>query len=350
MGRWQWALLAALTIVLVVLFYKGGVGGAFFLAPLLAGVVCALSGSSIRIPQSSTLVSQAVIGCMVGSSLDAKMLGFMLASWPVVIFVVLSTGAAATAMAWVLARTGRFDAQTAAWGSMPGAASMVVSMAAELGGDARLVAFMQYVRVIIVVSTASLVAHLLTGAAHGGAPPPPAPLLAHLRSADVGFVQTAQTLIVAAIAFTAGRFLKIPAGPLIISATLAAILHLNHILDIKLPFWLLAIAYVAVGWYVGLQFDRQVLTLAFRSVPVMVMAIFVLIAICAAAGAGVSHFLNVDPLTGYLASSPGGLDSITILALDNKTNLSVIVTIQTLRFFAVLLAAPYLARSISRFI
>ena len=47
---------------------------------------------------------------------------------------------------------------TGVWGSSPGAASAMVVMADAFGADARLVAFMQYLRVVCVVVVASLIA------------------------------------------------------------------------------------------------------------------------------------------------------------------------------------------------
>ena len=53
----------------------------------------------------------------------------------------------------VLARTTQMDAPTAALGMMAGGASGIVGMSGDLGGDDRLVAFMQYARVFVVVLT-----------------------------------------------------------------------------------------------------------------------------------------------------------------------------------------------------
>jgi uncharacterized membrane protein AbrB (regulator of aidB expression) len=53
---------------------------------------------------------------------------------------------------------------TAIWGSSPGAATAMTLMSESYGADMRLVAVMQYLRVVLVVLTASLVARLLLGA------------------------------------------------------------------------------------------------------------------------------------------------------------------------------------------
>ena len=49
---------------------------------------------------------------------------------------------------------------TALWGTSPGAASVMTIMAESYGADVRLVAFMQYFRVVVVAVVAALVTKL----------------------------------------------------------------------------------------------------------------------------------------------------------------------------------------------
>ena len=64
----------------------------------------------------------------------------------------------------VLARTTSLDTPTAALGMVAGGASGIVGISGELGADDRLVAFMQYLRVLLIVLlTPVLVALVLPG-------------------------------------------------------------------------------------------------------------------------------------------------------------------------------------------
>jgi hypothetical protein len=65
--------------------------------------------------------------------------------------LVASTIVAAALAGWILARWGSIPAATAAWGSAPGGASAMTAMSVEYGADPRVVAFMQYLRVTVVV-------------------------------------------------------------------------------------------------------------------------------------------------------------------------------------------------------
>src|SRR3712207_6530001 len=73
------------------------------------------------------------------------------ADWLPVLLASAATLMLSLAAGWALARFTPTDTRTAALGMVAGGASGIVGMADELGGDDRLVAFMQYARVLIVV-------------------------------------------------------------------------------------------------------------------------------------------------------------------------------------------------------
>ncbi len=56
---------------------------------------------------------------------------------------------------------------------------------------------------------------------------------------------------------------------------------------------------------------------------------------------------HVDPLTAYLATSPGGADSVAIIASSTKVNVPFVMAMQTARFVFVLLTGPGIARLIA---
>ena len=59
--------------------------------------------------------------------------------------------------------------------------------------------------------------------------------------------------------------------------------------------------------------------------------------------------LGGDPLTAYLATSPGGMDSIAIIAAASRdVNLSFIMALQMARFLFVLFFGPAVSRLVAR--
>jgi uncharacterized membrane protein AbrB (regulator of aidB expression) len=69
---------------------------------------------------------------------------------------------------WALVRTRGLDPPTATLGMVAGGASGIVGMAHELGADDRLVAVMQYLRVLVVVVLTPVVVALAFAHPHGG--------------------------------------------------------------------------------------------------------------------------------------------------------------------------------------
>ena len=59
-------------------------------------------------------------------------------------------------------------------------------------------------------------------------------------------------------------------------------------------------------------------------------------------------FAGIDPLTAYLATSPGGADSVAIIAASSHVDVPFVMALQTGRFLVVLLIGPRLARFVAR--
>lgn len=334
-----WILLAALSFLSAWGMERLSVPAPFLLGPMLVAILFGVAGAGLGLPRQAFWCSQAVIGCQVAHAVTGAVLLSILADWPAMLGVVAATLLAAALVGWGLARFGSLTGPTAAWGSAPGGAAAMVAMSGEFGADARMVAFMQYLRLVLVVATASLVAGLIGV----GTPQLPSSSMEAGSPAAI-----AGTLAVAAVGVLIARRFKVPAGGMLVPMVLGAALKSAGILDMALPGPVPAVAYALLGCHIGLQFDRAAIRHALRVLPQMVLGTGLLMGLC-----GLSAFLlmtlaGIDPLTAYLATSPGGLDSITVIAVGSGADLSFVLALQTLRLFAVVLAGPFLARLICR--
>lgn len=318
---------------------------ALLLGPMLAAIAFGSSGARLRVPRWTFIVAQGVVGCLVARAITPPVLISVARAWAPMLFVVATTVLAGGAVGWTLAKGRVLPGTTAAWGSSPGGAAAMVLMAEQYGADARLVAFMQYLRVVVVTLTASAVSRLILAMGHAA---PLSPLLATPSSAGP-FVPLCQTLVLAAGGAYAGSRLKIPAGPLLVPMTLGAFLHASGLVTIVLPGWLLAVAYGALGWYIGLAFDREILAKTLRAVPQLLLSTFALIALCGCSAWMLTALAHADALTAFLATSPRGLDSVAIIAIGSDANVPFVLALQTLRIFIVILTGPPLAKFISRY-
>src|SRR5262249_12847804 len=156
------------------------------------------------------------------------------------------------------------------------------------------------------------------------------------------------TLMIAGCGGALGFGLKIPAGGLLLPMMMGAVLEGLGLVTITLPQWLLALCYAVLGWSVGLGFTRDILSHAARVLPQILLSICAIIGICAVAALVLVKGAGIDPMTASLATCPGGVDSIAIIAASTHADLSFIMTLQTLRLLIVLLAGPALARCIAQ--
>lgn len=339
-----WLLLFAVTLPVAWLLHRQGLPAAFLVGALLCGIAFSLAGVRLAVPRKCFVGAQALIGCAVADSITAGIVVTIARDWAVIALIVASTVLAGAIVGWTLTRWRALPGTTAAWGSSPGGASAMVAMADEFGADARLVALMQYLRVLMVVLSASTVAHFLLA----GAPVPVA--AAALPALAFGAWQSlAVTLAVAGSGALLARWLHIPAGAILLPIVIGGALHSTGCLDVRQPFWLQAAASLTLGWYVGLRFNRAHLIAAFRLLPRLLLAAVFLIALCGLSAWLLTVLLHIDPLTAYLATSPGGLDSMILIAMGSGSDVAFVVAVQTLRLFVVILTGPAIARAICRY-
>jgi membrane AbrB-like protein len=313
---------------------------AAMLGPLTAAILVSGSEASIRVPQGLFLVAEAVIGCMIARAFQLPMLVEVLRNWPLFLTAVLSVLVVSSALSWLLMRWQVLPGTTAIWGSFPGAAMVMTLMAEAYGEDVRLVAFMQYLRVALIAIVASLVSRIWCGSAMPAA---------HIHwFASISWGWFAATSAVAGIGALIGPRLPIPAGALLLPLILGAGLQDFGFLKIELPPWLLAAGYAVIGWSIGLRFTRPILLHVARAFPRVLASILCLIVMCAGIGCVLAAAAHVDPLSAYLATSPGGVDSVAIIAAGTNVNLPFVMAMQTARFLVILSIGPSLARFMAR--
>src|SRR5229473_2281428 len=292
----RWTPLVILSVLLSELAGRAGFPAAYLLGPMLCAVGLGLTGIELRLSRPFLSFSQGVIGCLVARSLTRAILVSIAHDWPAMLLVIVTTVIAGGLVGWVLVKLGTLPGTTAAWGSSPGAAP----------------------------ATAAAVS-------------------------SVPLIPFAETLAIAIGGAAIGRVLKIPAGALLVPMAVGSALHATGLVEITLPLWLLHVAYVLVGWYVGLSFDRLALNSAFKATPTLVLSTLLLIGLCAVSAWLLTRLVGVDLLTAYLATSPGGLDSIAVIATGSRVDVPFVLAIQTMRLFLVLLTGPAIARFISRY-
>ncbi len=303
----RWGVLIALSVLFAALLTWARLPAALLLGSMLAGILVENGGAGILVPQLPFGLAQAVVGCMIARVLTSTILHSFLHQWPALLGISFSVIAASCLLGWIISKFRILPETTAIWGLLPGAAPAMMVMADAYGADARLVAFMQYVRVVMVAIVASIIARLWVHA----------PAVASAAPADwfapIHALPFFETLVLVLAAVILGPISRIPAGMFLIPMFVGAVLQINGLVEIELPSWLLAVSYLVLGWTISLRFTREILVYAIRALPKMIVSILMLIAFCGALAWALVEVFDIDPLTAYLATSPGGADRSPLL-------------------------------------
>jgi len=338
--RLWWGVLLLLSAVLGWVLTALHLPAGVLLGCMVAGIVLSSGKIQLAVPNSLFTLAQGVLGCLIAQSLQPATLARVASDWPIFLAATVSVIAASAGLGWLLMRRQLLPGTTAVWGLAPGAASAMVLMAEEYGADVRLVAFMQYLRVAVVTAVASLVAGLWS--THAATPIHTVHWFAVLHPGNLGW-----TLLLAFAVSSGARRLRIPAGPMIAPLVLGAALQATGLLVIELPAALLALAYAVIGWSIGLRFTRTILLHAWRALPAVLGAIVVLIGVGVAIAVGLNQLAGYDPLTAYLATSPGGADSVAIIAATSAVDAGFVMAMQIARFMMVLMFGPGVSKFIA---
>ena len=199
---------------------------------------------------------------------------------------------------------------------------------------------MQYLRVVLVTALASIVARVW-------APHPAAASVAGLASVqlqDLGL-----TLTIVLVGAQLARRLRIPAGAMLVPLLAATVLQGFGAMRIALPPVLLALAYGVIGWSIGLRFTVQIVQHAWRALPAVLGAILVLIGLGLMLALGLARLADFGMLTAYLATSPGGADSVAVIAATSAVDAGFVMAMQVARMLMVIAIGPRVSKWVSAY-
>ena len=310
---------------------------------LLAGLVRSLAvPARIALPSRAMTAAQAVIGVALGALVSLETLRTVAANWLPVLLVTLGTLALSLAAGQALRLQRGISRVTGAFAMIAGGASGIIVMARELGADERMVAVLQYLRVLLIVVLMPVVATTLYGAAQGAGSD---------AAADGPGWPTGLLFVVVCgvVGLVLGRLVRLPVPALLGPMLVAAGLDLGGLArGAEVPALVQSAAFLVIGLQVGVSFTRDSLRTIGRALPLALAVIVVLIVASAGLGLVLSAATGVSALDGYLATTPGGLYAVLATATDSGADATFVLAVQVLRLFAVLLSAPLLARAAVR--
>lgn len=331
----RWFVVAPLSIALGVLFAYLHVPAGWILAAIVASAGCALlTQEELRVHRAISRIGRSMIAILAAAPIiasDPHELVHFIAPGFCVAVMTIGLGFIGGLM---LARASEsISRETGILSMLAGGASVMPVLAQEVGADFRYVTLSQYLRLLCV--TVSL------------------PLLVPLMDVPRGGVEHAAAhhswlglATIAAIILAGeplGKLLHLPA-PTILGPMLLTIVAAQFFPDptvLALPQEAKMVAFLSIGWSAGGALSMHALKVFAQQLPATFTFIGVLMGTCALAAWPLMFWLRSTYFEAYLATSPGGLE--TVLALADEFGAGpAVAAIQVIRLIAILLIAGYL--------
>lgn len=338
---------AVVWVALIVLAWFGGKYGEQFGLPaphvivsVIIGLVVASTGLLRRtVPKHLHTAAQAVSGIVIGSFLNAHALQTAGSSLGPLLVITVATLVLSLAAGLLLARWTGLDQNTASLGMIAGGSSAIVGAAEDLDADARMVAFMQYLRLVLVVLAMPLLIRFVfaPGAGHFRA--------LGAKEIEVPFSISGWVFVLwtAPAGYLLGRLLRLPAAALLGPVLLSAVVTIAGI-GVNPPEVAREVAFNIIGLEVGLRLTPAAMRAMGRMLPKVLLFVVLITGVCAGLAGVVTLVTNISPADAYLATTPGGINAVLAIASSVHSNVALIFAVQTLRLFLMVLLAPFVLK------
>lgn len=328
----------------------GTLGGALFAlfdlpAAWLAGSLVAvsalaLSGQPVYLPELLRKVIFVVLGISLGAAVTPETVAGI-RTWPITLSLLLvSLPVTMGAVMLYLHYVSKWNYRETLYASAPGALSAVLAMASEAKVDVRMVAFVQTVRVFLLI--AALPGMLLAAglSASVGAIPP---------TAGVHAATINGTLIMAATGIASALLaerMRIPGGLLIGPMLVNGILHGAGYVQGGIPHWLLLTSFVVLGAFTGTRFAGTTAAMIKRLLIDSLGAFVIALVVCVCFALFAAWLAGENAAKTIVAFAPGGLEAMTILAFMIGLDPAFVGAHHLARFVLIALALPFVAKAL----
>lgn len=290
------------------------------------------------------LAAQGVLGVYTGLMVRDISFAALGSHWPIVIAIAASTLVVSVAGGALLGLNKDVTPLTGGLALVAGGSSGLVAIARDLGGDDRVVAAVQYLRVALITASMPVIATVFY---HGSAAQ--AAQASESHSLPMYFELPLIAGIVA-VGALAGRSVRLPGSGLLGPMAITIALEFSGLVrGLSVPMLLVQAGIMMIVMQTLLAFDRESLRAIRRILPGALALILVLNLAAAGLGVVLAEEAGLSMLDGYLATSPGGIYAVLGTAAGSGSNVTFVMAAQVIRVVLMLFAAPFIARLFLKF-
>jgi len=304
----------------------------WMLGPLfIIGFFCACN-VEIKIPKKPLPLFRALLGCVVGSNFtpdifnNIKQISISLVFLPFFIISMMFC------TYFVLKKVMRYDKKTSLMGSMPGGLNEMVLLVSEIGGNERIVTLLNTTRILLVVTIASMLTHLLAKE-----------IIYETKEIFYfnNLIDLPLLLLIAIGGFFIGKSLSIPGYSIIGPMLFSALLHAFDIINLTPNILLIIAIQIYLGSNLGLYFKDIKLNEFLGPIRAGILStILSFVPLCIFLY--ILHNLDFDLLSLILSYAPGGQAEMCILTLSIGGDIVFVSVHHVFRVFFVLFMASFI--------
>jgi membrane AbrB-like protein len=288
--------------------------------------------------------AQGVLGVYTGLLVHSVSFDALGSHWPMVIAIAVGTLAISVAGGALLGLHPDVSPLTGALSLVAGGASGVVAIAKELGGDDRIVAAVQYLRVAMIMASMPVIVAVVFHSTEDNA--------SHMSESGTlpWYLSLPLIAVIIAVGTVVARTVRLPGAGLLGPMAIAIALDLTGMTwGLAVPMLLVQAGIMLIGWQAGLDFTKESLTTMKRILPAAIALIVVLNLAAAGFGVVLAKVAGLSMLDGYLATSPGGVYAVLATAVGTGSTVTFIMAAQVIRIVLMLFAAPLIAKAFLKF-
>ena len=305
---------------------------------MAAVAVAAIAGVPVWIPDTLRQVAFVAIGIVLGASVTPETLA-LLPRWPASLAgLAVCVAVLMVVLPAYLVRVHGLDVTTARMATFPGAFSYVLGLSIEYGADTRRVAIIQTLRLALLIVVIPVAVHVTTP--QGESPGPDLEIIA--------WGSYAALFMVCAAASFAGQRIGVPSAAFVVPVFVSVAAYGVGLVEGRSPDIVAWPALIVLGTLIGARFAGTAFSFLKASVKMGAANLMIAVLISLGFAAAISWLLDLPLVQVWLAFSPGGMDTMTVLAFSLGVDPAFVAGHQFLRFIALNLMVPFLFRRVQR--
>jgi membrane AbrB-like protein len=321
-------------------------GGSFMGAVIGAALVRLFYQKAKSPPRRLQLLARVIMGLVIGIPVNRQTLetasGAMI---PIALMIVGLIGLSFFS-AWLASRISGLDFTTALCGSSPGAASTMVILSDDLGGQSPIVTVLHTLRILLIAILMPIAAGIFQPEAAGQLA---GEALAQsvTQASALGYAKPAFLIVCGVPAAYLLRRCKVPAGEIMAGILVAGVCNplFLHI-DKSPPLWQLFSVWI-LATNMGSQLTREAFRAIRRYLPVCEVLTLLLLTMGFLLGCFLYATTSLDIITSLLGSCPGGMDAMILLAGDMRADAPLVAAMHTIRQILIMFTMPFLIRKLT---